>query len=585
MTPVELISKSDSRLAKQPPRHGGFRAADTHEATEIPIINVVFGENATRWLSRQKEAGPTRKELKKDLDATIATLAADQRLKAQLENPRGEHTLATVIHRCIELDLNLGTKDLRLFCKAAKRQEIPCEGVQMTCESFLLLTAGLSHTKIKDLLIDPTYLSLSKENKFVKLVCTLDNLNLLGSSQHLAHIYSGLPKELKEQMMCIFLPLDELKALRINLKDSRVVTYLASPDFKNLPKEDKLVELVCTLDKYKLLGSSQNLAQIYSGLPKELKDQMMKINLPLAELQALRINLENPAVVTFLDLPDFKDLPKEHKLVELVCTLDKYKLLGSSQHLAQIYSGLPKELKEQMMKINLPLDEMRSIRLFLSLHTTIDWIESTLKKLPRAERLQVLLWKYNNNAEIRSNRMKLFNALPHRLSQNIYRGDFMAGCLRLDLPDHTEPVYLDSNHERVVAQLLYKYGLINQFKEGENLQVKSGLSKITLDFKIETIFIEYHPLSRGERENNITIEEAGNRKIESLCQEKYPGHEVIHIWELRQLYNILLNNPALNKMMLPEFKNLQQSDFVKHLMKAKDMGHKIDREISQVGSD
>ena len=511
MTPVELISKSDSRLAKQPPRHGGFRAADTHEATEIPIINVVFGENATRWLSRQKEAGSTRKELKKDLDATVATLAADQRLKAQLENPRGEHTMATVIHRCIELDLNLGTKDLRLFCKAVKRQEIPCEGVTMTCESFLLLTAGLSHTKIKDLLIDPTYLSLSKEDKLFELVCTLDKYNLLGSSQNLAHIYSGLPKELKDQMMCINLPLDEFQALRINLKDSRVVTYLASPDFKNLPKENKLVELVCTLD----------------------------------------------------------DL----------------KLLGSSQHLAQIYSGLPKELKDQMMKINLPLDEMRSIRLFLSLHTTIDWIESTLKKLPRAERLQVLLWKYNNNAEIRSNRMKLFNALPHRLSQNIYRGDFMAGCLRLDLPDHTEPVYLDSNHERVVAQLLYKYGLIKQFKEGENLHVKSGLSKITLDFKIETIFIEYHPLSRGERENNITIEEAGNRKIESLCQEKYPGHEVIHIWELRQLYNILLNNPVLNKMMLPEFKNLQQSDFVEHLMKAKDMGHKIDREISQVGSD
>jgi hypothetical protein len=434
-------------------------------------------------------------------------------------------------------------------------------------------------------LASPDFINLPKEDKLEKLVCTLDKYNLLGSSQNLAQIYSGLPKELKDQMMKIDLPLDELQALRINLENPAVVTYLASPDFINLPKEDKLEKLVCTLDNLNLLGSSQNLAHIYSGLPKELKDQMMGINLPLDEFQALRINLKDSRVVTYLASPDFKNLPKENKLVELVCTLDDLKLLGSSQHLAQIYSGLPKELKDQMMKINLPLDEMRSIRLFLSLHTTIDWIESTLKKLPRAERLQVLLWKYNNNAEIRSNRMKLFNALPHRLSQNIYRGDFMAGCLRLDLPDHTEPVYLDSNHERVVAQLLYKYGLIKQFKEGENLHVKSGLSKITLDFKIETIFIEYHPLSRGERENNITIEEAGNRKIESLCQEKYPGHEVIHIWELRQLYNILLNNPVLNKMMLPEFKNLQQSDFVEHLMKAKDMGHKIDREISQVGSD
>jgi hypothetical protein len=96
------------------------------------------------------------------------------------------------------------------------------------------------------------------------------------------------------------------------------------------------------------------------------------------------------------------------------------------------------------------------------------------------------------------------------LSPSIYKGDLTTASLQLDLPEQT--VFFDSNEERVVAQLLFKYGVVEKFIEGRNLHVISGSSRVSLDFKISNVFLEYHPLSRIDRDAGLSLEEAGDRK-------------------------------------------------------------------------
>jgi hypothetical protein len=65
----------------------------------------------------------------------------------------------------------------------------------------------------------------------------------------------------------------------------------------------------------------------------------------------------------------------------------------------------------------------------------------------------------------------------------------------------------------------------------------------------------------------------------SVSQERYPDHEVIHIWKLEHLYEVLLNHQVLNEMMTPEFRTLSKADFVQEVRAAKAHGHAIDRAV------
>jgi acyl-CoA-binding protein len=449
--------------------------------------------------------------------------------------------------------------------------------INLPLSELRALRQSLTHSAITALLSSETFKGFSKEDAFVELVSALDEHQLLGSSQNLGQIYSGLPAEIKAVTKHINLPLSELRALRQNLKHSAITALLSSETFKGLSKEDAFVELVSALDEHNLLGGSQNLGQIYSGLPAEIKAVTKQINLPLSDLRALRHNLKNSAITALLSSEKFKGLSKEDAFVELVSALDEHKLLGSSQNLGQIYSGLPAEIKAVTKQIGLPLAELRSIQSFLRLPTTVAWIEATLPDYPREERLQLLLEQYNSDTDNKTNRQKLFQALPNNLSPSIYKGDLTTASLRLDLPEQT--VFFDSNEERVVAQLLFKYGLVEKFIEGRNLHVISGNSRISLDFKIGNVFLEYHPLSRRERDAGLSLEEAGERKKSSVSHERYPDHEVIHIWKLEQLHEVLVSHPVLSTMLSPEFRSLSKAAFLKDVRAAKAQGHKIDRAV------
>jgi hypothetical protein len=247
--------------------------------------------------------------------------------------------------------------------------------------------------------------------------------------------------------------------------------------------------------------------------------------------------------------------------------------------LGHVFSGLPSYLKEHVKKIGLPLSELQAIREFMKRSDTVAWCEAVLGQYPKEERLQALLERCLSEGALKTTRDKLYQALPYKLSHSILKQDLTTACVRLDLPDQT--VFFDSGEERVVAQLLFKYGAIKDFIEGENVHVLVGESKVSLDFKIGDLFLEYHPLSRRDRDEGITLEEAGDRKRESVDDARFSGHEVIHIWKLEQLYEVLRDNPKIRAIMSSEYHDLSRVEFVRDLKKAKAYGHKLDRALKR----
>ena len=174
----------------------------------------------------------------------------------------------------------------------------------------------------------------------------------------------------------------------------------------------------------------------------------------------------------------------------------------------------------------------------------------------------------------------LFAALPEKFS-TLARGDFSPTCLRLvvGVGEAQQTVYFDSAPERICGYLLHRYGLIKSFVENENLHVRpSQSSRITLDFKVfgrdgEPVFIEYHPLSRSDQAEGISLEEAGRRKKESVTDGDFAGATVHHIWELEQLFSVLGECDA----------NFAHSfeQFLEDIKEAKALGRKLDEEDKQ----
>jgi hypothetical protein len=213
----------------------------------------------------------------------------------------------------------------------------------------------------------------------------------------------------------------------------------------------------------------------------------------------------------FLASNEFQGLSKEDRFIELVLKLEKYDLLGTSQHLGMIYYGLPTFLKHQVTQIKLSLADLKAIRSFLVNPETIQWVETFLLTYPKEERLEVLRCRYVNQTAQQISRHKLFQALPHQVSPSLFKWDFTTSCCRLDLADQT--VFFDSGEERVVAQLLHRYGLIRKFTEGENLHIRVGDSRSTLDFKVGNVFIEYH----FSRQSTVGLQARGPLRRTANC--------------------------------------------------------------------
>jgi hypothetical protein len=308
----------------------------------------------------------------------------------------------------------------------------------------------------------------------------------------------------------------------------------------------------------------------------EIKRELKQINLPLPELKALREGLRNKQISEFLKSDAFKDLERDDRFIELVLRLEAHNLLGESTHLAHIYSGLPAEIKRELKKIDLPLPELKGIHQALRHPQMIEWIQNNLRAHPPEERLEVLRDTLKERG-VTVSRQKLYGALPHQLAEEVFKRDISTACVRLDLEDQT--VFFDSGEERIVAQLLYRYGLIKKFTPGENLHIRVDESRASLDFKIGPVFLEYHPLSHRDRAAGLTEEAASDQKRARLDTARFRDHRVVVITRLKDLYTLLRTDPDITSLLRPEYRALTPSGFTGHLKAAKAYGHAIDRAV------
>jgi hypothetical protein len=211
------------------------------------------------------------------------------------------------------------------------------------------------------------------------------------------------------------------------------------------------------------------------------------------------------------------------------------------------------------------------------------WLVNYLLEVPIHERLIELQEKLNDCGFSTSSPSLLYEMLPPDICQGFSKQDLSAACVRLELPDQT--VFLSSGHERVVAYLLHKYGLIKEFKEGENLHVRTGTShRIDLDFLLDDIklFIEYHPLSQRDRRQGRSLEEAGARKIESIFGGKYQDYQVLHVAKLADLLAALTEHPRISSRITYHlWEKLTKQRFIQDLKDAERYGHEINRQIAE----
>jgi hypothetical protein len=143
-------------------------------------------------------------------------------------------------------------------------------------------------------------------------------------------------------------------------------------------------------------------------------------------------------------------------------------------------------------------------------------------------------------------------------------------------------IYFDSYPERIVGLLLYKYGLINDFVEGQNFHVltSKGGKRNSIDFLISETFLEYHPLGIMDKKRGYNLKQAGQRKRKNITRPCFKGYDFYHIWEIEQLYKILKHN-HIKKLMKSKYKNISKKEFNRHLLSAYKSAIQFDAKIKQ----
>jgi len=127
----------------------------------------------------------------------------------------------------------------------------------------------------------------------------------------------------------------------------------------------------------------------------------------------------------------------------------------------------------------------------------------------------------------------------------------------LDYDHKGKTILYDSRPERIIGILLEKYGLIRKPQEGLNIHVKTNGSKLnSIDFLIDNLFLEYHPLGIADIRASRTLKQSGQRKKDNITNPDYQGFGFVHIWEIDQLYDNLLKSAKIRKKMYKRHQKL-----------------------------
>jgi hypothetical protein len=175
--------------------------------------------------------------------------------------------------------------------------------------------------------------------------------------------------------------------------------------------------------------------------------------------------------------------------------------------------------------------------------------------------------------------MRIFGALPQQLSPSVAKRDLVPRLLTLQIGDQT--LYFDSIPERVIGQLLLRYGLVSSLSEGENLHVITNDKRASIDFLVEGVFIEFHPLSHGDRKRGLTLEQSHERKFDNIERPHLLGHDICFLEKLSDFYTLITTHPNLKPILNRTRPGLSRADFLKDV---RELRHSGEQQSDETGN-
>ncbi len=134
-----------------------------------------------------------------------------------------------------------------------------------------------------------------------------------------------------------------------------------------------------------------------------------------------------------------------------------------------------------------------------------------------------------------------------------------------------------SNPERIVGMILNKYGLLKRPEEGINVHVMTnGNHQHNLDFLTGNTFIEYHPLSIGEKKKGLTFEDVFDIRWNNITNPEYQQHWFWMFEDINDLHYIL-QDPEIKPLMNKKYQNLTYNQFKDHVNEAYDKAREYDQ--------
>jgi hypothetical protein len=310
--------------------------------------------------------------------------------------------------------------------------------VRLPMKVYEIIRLNLGNDKMVKYIGSKEWGELDREDRLVALVNKMkENDMYLGGVANLGKIYTCLPRlikgnQFKINIQIVNLPMRVYEAIRCNLEDEKILNYLQSDGWKQLDAEDRLVSLVNKMKDFGMeLGGAENLAQLYTALPRTIngypfKISIQKVDLPIRVYEAIRNNLENENIQSYIESDEWKELDAENRLVALLNKMKEFAMeLGGTKNLGQLYSGLPKmingkELKGDIQKVDLPMRVYEEIRKTLNEEEVINYINSEeWLLLPIEERLPAIVKKmHKEGLEIQKEDMetaRIYTAMPATL--------------------------------------------------------------------------------------------------------------------------------------------------------------------------
>ena len=138
------------------------------------------------------------------------------------------------------------------------------------------------------------------------------------------------------------------------------------------------------------------------------------------------------------------------------------------------------------------------------------------------------------------------NKQTKHIKDHIKREEENKKLAMIVFPEIKTPLYYTFNHnrsafdsagERKCAMILHTLGLVSTFIEGENLHVRSnGKALNSLDFKIWSVFLEYHPAQRRK-----TFAEWSQKKYKHITNLHHKDQTELYVFD--DIYELNQKHP------------------------------------------